>query len=171
MAPRLCAGRKLDEQREKGAEGRHQKNRGQKMSTVTEYRNLLSSFVPRVIDSDAEYRRALDMLERMMTPKPSRAASQFIELLSALIENYESIRHPTPRMPPAKLLKHLIETRGLKQVDVAKQSGVDVATLSNVMANRRAISKTNSLRLAKYFGVNAEAFLEPAARAGAPGDD
>ncbi|MFN7814091.1 MAG: hypothetical protein ACK5SI_15680 [Planctomycetia bacterium] len=60
------------------------------MSTATEYRELLVRFLPHPIRSDADYRRSLAQLERLMVPRPSAARSPFIEGLATLVERAES---------------------------------------------------------------------------------
>jgi HTH-type transcriptional regulator/antitoxin HigA len=129
------------------------------MSTATEYRSLLNELAPQPIRSDKDYRRALAQLEKLMVPHPSAAQSLLIEMLSTLIEKYESREYPTPRLAPAEMLRQLISARGLKNTDIAKRTGIPPATLSNVLADRRGISKANALRLAGFFGVSPAFFL------------
>jgi antitoxin component HigA of HigAB toxin-antitoxin module len=77
------------------------------MSTATEYRDLLVEFAPHPIRSDADYRRTVAQLERIMEPRPSAARSQLIEVFATLIERYESRDYPTPEQCPADVLKNL----------------------------------------------------------------
>ncbi|NQW47541.1 MAG: helix-turn-helix domain-containing protein [Planctomycetes bacterium] len=129
------------------------------MSTATEYRDLLVQFAPRPIQSAADYRRTVAQLERIMEPHPSAARSQLIEVLATLIERYESRDYPTPEGDPADVLKNLLDAKGVTPAGVAKATGISPATISNVLARRRCISKANALVLGKYFGVSATVFL------------
>lgn len=129
------------------------------MSTATEYRRLLSEHVPQPIRTAKDYRRALAQLEKLMVPRPSAASSQLIEVLSTLIEKYERQESPSLQVSPAAMLAHLLEAKQLKCADLARATAIPPATLSNVLANRRAISKNNALSLAKYFGVSPVVFL------------
>jgi len=129
------------------------------MSTATEYRDLLVQFAPRPIQSAADYRRTVAQLERIMEPHPSAARSQLIEVLATLIERYESRDYPTPEGDPADVLKNLLDAKGVTAAGVAKATGISPATISNVLARRRCISKANALVLGKYFGVSATVFL------------
>ena len=130
------------------------------MSTATEYRGLLAKFVPHPIRSDDDYRRALTQIEQLMVPHPSAAQSQLIEVLATLIERYESRDYPTPQVDAQAMLSHLIEAKGIKPADVAKKTGIPAATMSNVLARRRGISKQNAITLGRYFGLPATAFLQ-----------
>jgi HTH-type transcriptional regulator/antitoxin HigA len=130
------------------------------MSTTTEYRELVSKYLPRPIRNDADYRRTLRQVESLMEPHPRPARSMLIEVLSTLVEQYESREHATPEVPPAKMLAHCIEARQITAAHVAKETGIPHATLSNVLAGRRGISKANAVKLGRYFNVPASLFLE-----------
>jgi antitoxin component HigA of HigAB toxin-antitoxin module len=132
------------------------------MSTATEYRELLVRFLPHPIRSDADYRRSLVQLEQLMVPRPTAARSQFIEVLATLIERYESRDYPTPQCDSADVLRNLLDAKGVSPAGVAKATGIPPATISNVLARRRGISKTNAVILGKYFGVSATLFLDAA---------
>jgi len=129
------------------------------MSTATEYLDLLVQFAPRPIHSAADYRRTMAQLEQIMVPHPSAARSQLIEVLATLIERYESRDYPTPERAPADVLKNLLDAKGVTPAGVAKATGIPPATISNVLARRRGISKASAVVLGKYFGVSATVFL------------
>jgi antitoxin component HigA of HigAB toxin-antitoxin module len=82
------------------------------MSVTTEYRDLLVEFTPQPIHSRQAYRRAIAQVEQLMVPKPGVARSRLIEMLSTLVEDYESREHPTPQVPCSQMLAHLLKTRG-----------------------------------------------------------
>ncbi len=129
------------------------------MSTVTEYRRLLAQYAPQPIRSVEAYETALAQLEKLMVPHPNAAHSLLIEVLATLIEKFESREHPTPEVGPAEMLAKLLKTKGVKPADVAKTTGIPTATLSNVLAHRRGISKQNAFKLGEYFGISPIAFL------------
>lgn len=129
------------------------------MSTVVGYRQLLAKYAPQPIRSQQSYEQALAQLEELMVPRPNAARSLLIEVLATLIEKYESREYPTPEVAPAEMLEKLLSTKGVKAVDVAKATGIPTATLSNVLAGRRGISKQNAFKLGEYFGLSPIAFL------------
>jgi HTH-type transcriptional regulator/antitoxin HigA len=114
------------------------------------------------MNNEADYRRALRQVETLMQPHPSPARSMLIEVLATLIEQYETSEAPTPDVPPAKMLAHCIEARQTTAGAVSKDTGIPQATISNVLAGRRGISKHNAVKLGRYFNVPATLFLEPA---------
>lgn len=129
------------------------------MSTVAGYRQLLAKYAPQPIRSQEAYEQALAQLEELMVPRPNAARSLLIEVLATLIEKYESREYPTPEVAPAEMLEKLIATKGVKAADVARATGIPTATLSNVLAGRRGISKQNAFKLGEYFGLSPVAFL------------
>ncbi len=130
------------------------------MSVANDYRNLLLKYLPQPIQSAQGYRRALAQLEKLMVPQPGAARSRLIEVLSTLIENYESRECPTPQVSPSQMLAHLLEARGVKCAEVAKQTGIAPATLSSILARRRGVSKASAGKLASYFDVSPIVFLD-----------
>lgn len=130
------------------------------MTTVAQYRQLLVEYAPQPIRSQKDYQKALAQLEKLMVPHPSAAQSLLIEVLSTLIEKYESREFPTPEASPSEMLAQLLKSKGVTSAEVAKKTGIPTATISNVLANRRGISKQNAVRLGGYFGLSPIVFLE-----------
>jgi antitoxin component HigA of HigAB toxin-antitoxin module len=59
-----------------------------------------------------------------MSPHPTRAESELIEVLATLIEQYESREYPTPKLPARRILEHLMEARGVTRAVVARATGI-----------------------------------------------
>ena len=128
---------------------------------MTAYDTLLLDYRPRPIRSEATYKRMLKQVERLMTKQPlNQAESEMAELLSTLVEQYESIKYPTPKTSPAETLAHLIEVRGVTRSALSRESGIPLSVITNVLAGRRAISKANAVRLSDYFNVSLRLFIE-----------
>src|ERR1017187_5720719 len=73
--------------------------------------------------TDAEYRRLLEIVERI-TEKPEEEIGEEegrpLELLGVLIENYEDRTHPLPVTQPHKMLAHLLEEKGMSASDLSQ---------------------------------------------------
>ena len=118
------------------------------------YRTLLLKAPPRSIRSQADYKKALRAVEMLMTkPHLAKAESEYVELLSTLIEHYESQEFPTPKVSQSNLLAHLIAERGMTQAAVARETQISRGTLSNVLAGRRELSKQNIAKLSSFFRI------------------
>ncbi len=129
------------------------------MSTVTEYRDLLVEYLPRPIRSERDYRHALRQLEQLMVPRPGAARSQLIEVISTLVEQYESRTLPTPSISPGAMLAHLLEVRQMTRAELARQTGISPATISSALTGNRGISKSNAILLGRQFNVSPAVFL------------
>ncbi len=132
-----------------------------KIGSIKSYPGLIAAYPPRVIRSPAALKRAHAVIERLMSvEKPTATQLDFLELLSTLVEQYESLAHPTPRTSLRSLLAHLIEARGESQSAVAKATGIQKSLLSEVLSGQRRLSIENIQRLAKYFSIEPGLFLE-----------
>ncbi len=129
---------------------------------TTMYQELLQEVIPRPITSQSAYKRALAKIEQLMRrAKKSRAEDDMIALLAMLIEQYEIRQGYTdPALSPRERLAGLIDARGLSQTELSRQSGVPRPTVNEILAGKRSISKANAARLAKFFGVAIEEFID-----------
>jgi HTH-type transcriptional regulator/antitoxin HigA len=131
------------------------------MATLSTYDELLLEIKPQPIRTPAQYRRALKQLDLLMEPHPSRERAMMIDVLASLVQNYEATQGPAPRkLSPAERLRELLEARELSQADVSRAAEVPRTILSNVLAGRRDVSKANAIRLARYFRVPLEDFID-----------
>jgi HTH-type transcriptional regulator/antitoxin HigA len=124
------------------------------------YARLLSKTLPRVIDSDTEYERVLQEIERLMDKSTSRTPEEdaLLRLMVSLVETYEQQHYALPQSSPREILVYLMEQRGLKQSDLVpifKSRGY----VSDVVNGKRNISKTHARQLAGLFRVSAELFI------------
>jgi HTH-type transcriptional regulator / antitoxin HigA len=129
---------------------------------MTAYRQLLQEYVPRPIRSERARQKTLRTIEELMRRSAlSRAESELLDVLVALVEQNESIQYPTPNNTPDRMLAHLIESKGVSQAEVAAATGIPRATIVSVLAGRRAISMESVRKLAKFFGVSPSVFAPP----------
>ena len=128
---------------------------------TTTYQTLLQEFVPRPISSVRAYQRTLKQIDGLIRrAKRSRAENDLLELLATLVEQYETRRGYTdPAVSPRDRLAGLIEARQLTQAELSRSSQVPRTTINEILVGRRGISKTNAVRLAKFFGVPTEDFI------------
>jgi HTH-type transcriptional regulator/antitoxin HigA len=123
------------------------------------YGKLLAAELPQPIQNDREFDRMvarleeLDFAKRKLTPEEEALR----EILVALIEVYDD-KFSLPEQPPHKMVKFLMEQRGLKQADLVPVLG-SRAQVSDLVNGKRGISKAQVKKLADYFGVSAELFI------------
>lgn len=125
----------------------------------TAYSVLLQKAAPRPITSEAEHQRLVRiLLELDESDNLSAEEEALAELLTILIEDYETKHHPLPNVSPHQSLQALMEERGFKHKDVWPVLGNKGVT-TEILAGRRSISKAQARRLADFFHVPIDLFL------------
>ncbi|MDR5741991.1 helix-turn-helix domain-containing protein [Caballeronia sp. LZ029] len=78
-------------------------------------------------------------------------------VVTDLIEVWESHQPELPKAEPKDVLRYLLDTHDLKQKDLADIASPTV--ISDILAGRRAISKSVAKALAERFGTDVSAFV------------
>jgi HTH-type transcriptional regulator/antitoxin HigA len=88
------------------------------------YGQLLARALPHVIHTEDEWERLTNELMRLNElADSSREEKGLAELLTVLIDEYETRRYPIPKASPQQTLRHLMEGRELTQQDLWKVFG------------------------------------------------
>lgn len=130
------------------------------MSTVlANPAEMIRKGAPHLIHSDeelAEYTAAL--FDLTAKADPTREEEEAIELLTLLVDRYESQRYPLPDAEPAEVLRFLLDQNGLSQRDVAAELGSE-STVSLVLSGRRPLNRDHIARLSQRFNVSPAVFF------------
>ena len=114
----------------------------------------------RPIRSEEDYDRTVALMNYLLDAvgdKEEHALSGLLDLVSALVEEYDTNHYAIEASEPKEVLRYLIEMRGLKQSDLAEI--VPQSNLSAILAGKRKISATLAGKLAKYFNVSPAVFV------------
>lgn len=114
---------------------------------------------PHVIHSDEElekYTEALFGLSALPNTTPDE--NEAIELLTLLIEKYESEKFPVPEADPLNVLRFLMEQNGLSQRDLVQEFGAE-STVSLVLSGKRKMNRDHIERLSHRFQVSPSVFF------------
>ena len=123
------------------------------------YGRLCADALPKVIESDEEFDRMVERLEALEgKANLSREERALAELLARLIEEYDSRQHLLPEEPPYKLVLHMMEHRGLRQVDLLPVFG-SRSIASAVLSGKRELSKAHIRKLPEFFRVSPALFI------------
>jgi HTH-type transcriptional regulator / antitoxin HigA len=125
----------------------------------TTYVSLLADAIPKVIETEEEYDRALQYVEPLHFNKnrtPEELA--LYRLLVMLIETYEEKQFPVPASLPHEMLQYLMESSGTRQVDLVGLLGSS-GVVSEIVNGKRAISKAQAKALADRFKVSPSLFI------------
>lgn len=123
------------------------------------YKQLLVEFPPKIIESEEDYNRALESVEKLMYCKDkSPEQDSLLNLLVSLIEAYEEAVYPIEPTTPLENLLHLMDARDMRQADLVGILG-SRGVVSEVINGKRSISKTQAKALADLFGVSSALFI------------
>jgi HTH-type transcriptional regulator / antitoxin HigA len=121
--------------------------------------DMIRQGAPHIIHSDeelAEYTAAL--FDLTAKADPTQEEEEAIELLTLLVDRYESQRYPLPDVEPAEMLRFLLDQNGLSQRDVAAELGSE-STVSLVLSGRRPLNRDHIARLSERFHVSPAVFF------------
>lgn len=124
------------------------------------YGQLLSSTLPATIDTEADRRRVLPVINNLarkgenLSPEEAR----LLRLLASLVAAYEARAFPVSPLQPGQLLRTLLEERGLRNKDLLPVFGSE-GVISDVLAGRRAIGKKKAQELGEFFHISYKLFL------------
>jgi HTH-type transcriptional regulator / antitoxin HigA len=130
------------------------------------YIDLLNQdqITPKIIETPEEYERFLAVAERLISKKQTRTTEETIlfRLLVKLIKDYEEEAYSLKewsQTAPHEILQHLIEARGMKQVELVGVISPSKGLVSSIVNGKREISKTQAKKLGEFFNVSASVFI------------
>ncbi len=125
----------------------------------TTYINLLMGAVPKVIETEEEYDRMLQQVEKLhFKEELSPEEDKLYDLLVALIETYEERQFPMQESLPHEILQHIMEHSGTRQVDLVGLLGSS-GVVSEIVNGKRAMSKAQAKALGDRFKVSPSLFI------------
>ena len=128
--------------------------------TLDRYLDLVRQFPLRPLRTDADLDAAIAVIDTLLDRPALTAPEQdYLDVLSDLVEASETERVPMQPVGDADLLRFLIEQRGVTQATAATGAGIAESTISEVLAGKRKLNRTQIAKLARYFHVEPGAFL------------
>ncbi|MCW5824900.1 MAG: helix-turn-helix domain-containing protein [Cyanobacteria bacterium TGS_CYA1] len=128
---------------------------------VDDFVALVRQFPLRRIRTKRENRQALNFFQKILSvgeENLSQGEIDFLQVLGALITQFESKHYTFEKPTPIELLKFLMEEHGLTQNDLAGDFGGQ-ATVSLVLSGKREMTKAHIERLSKRFHVSPSLFF------------
>lgn len=123
------------------------------------YLQLVRQFPLRPLNSDGDLDAAIAMIDSLIDQDKLSAPEQdYLDVLSDLVEAYEAEAVPIKVVGDADLLRFLIEDRQASQTEVAKKAGIAESTISEVLAGKRKLNRSQIGKLARYFHIQPGAF-------------
>lgn len=119
----------------------------------------------RPIKTKAHHRAALKEIERLMDAKPGTPAGDRLEVLTTLVERYESQHEPIDPPDPIDALLYHMESRRLTRRDLEPYLG-SRARVAEVLNRRRALTIEMIRKLHAGLGIAADVLIRPYVKKG-----
>jgi len=124
------------------------------------YTELLVRYQPKPIATEAENERAIALAQELEHRSPRTVEEEvFLELLLVLIEKFEAENYPISPVNSSSMVRHLMEARDLEESDLIPILGSTTA-VSEILMNKRPIKHDEARKLAEFFRVEMDLFLE-----------
>jgi HTH-type transcriptional regulator / antitoxin HigA len=115
-----------------------------------------------IIKTEKQYFEYCNILEDILEkPSLSQEIQDEIDLLTLLIEKWDTEHNTFTETDPIELLKGLMANRGMKAKDMVKILGISKGIVSEILGYRKGLSKEVIRKLAACFSVSQEAFNRP----------
>ena len=122
------------------------------------YGDLLVKYQPKAIISESENEAAISLAESLEHRQRTPEENALLELLIILIEKFEEVSYPLPDIKSDRMLRHLMESRNMKQEELVGVIG-SRGVVSEIVNGKRSISKAQAKALGQLFHVSSSLFI------------
>ena len=123
------------------------------------YGQIVAEVKPKVIETEDEYEQFLVVAERLtLKQNQTPEESALYDLVTMLVETYETEHYPIDRSNPAEVLQHIIESSGIDQTELVNIFGSSEA-VAQVLAGTKSIDPDRAKALADRFKLAPSIFL------------
>jgi HTH-type transcriptional regulator / antitoxin HigA len=130
-------------------------NFGLKNKDRDSYLELVLAFPLTSIESEEHLSAAQDVMDKLLAKgRLLHGEEMYLDALSDLVAAYEDEHHEIEPASDADMLRHLIEAKGVTQVEVSQEAGISKSTISEVLSGKRPFSRQMLRKLADYFKVD-----------------
>ena len=119
----------------------------------------------RPIRTEEDYEEALAELERLMDAEPGTPDYDRLEVLSILVESYETEHHPVPLPDPIDAIEFHMDRLGLTRTDLEPYIG-SRGRVSEILNRRRPLTLRMIRALERGLGIPAAILVQAYALAG-----
>ncbi len=124
------------------------------------YLDLIRKFPLWPLKDDADLAQAIAVIDAL-TDRSNLATEEeyYLEVLGSLVERYEAEHDPLPILSGIEAIRYLLDENGLTQAQLAEQTDLPEATISEVLSGKRRISPKVRGILATRFKVSPALFV------------
>lgn len=119
------------------------------------YLELVLAFPLSSIRSDEHLDQAQRVMDRLLAKaKLDDGEQTYLDALSDLVAVYEDEQHVIEPASDADMLRHLLESKSVTQIQLSQETGIAKSTISEVLAGKRPFSRQVIRKLADYFQMD-----------------
>lgn len=118
------------------------------------YLELIQQFPLTSIRSEDDLEAAQEVMDQLLAKgKLSAGESLYLDALSDLVAAYEDEHYPIEPASDADMLRHLMEAKGINQIQLHRGTKIAKSTISEVLAGKKEFSRQMIRTFADYFDV------------------
>ena len=118
------------------------------------YLELIQEFPLTSIRSEDDLEAAQEVIDQLLgKAKLSSGESMYLDALSDLVAAYEDEHYPIEPASDADMLRHLMEAKGINQIQLHRGTKIAKSTISEVLAGKKEFSRRMMRAFANYFDV------------------
>jgi HTH-type transcriptional regulator/antitoxin HigA len=106
-----------------------------------------------------DYVNRMEELDGLLVENHNAELEEEIDLLQLLVEDYEEKYIVATAVNPAEILKILLKEHQITANEISKEFGVSKSIISEVLSNKRCISKSLAVKIANKFKVRLESLI------------
>lgn len=114
----------------------------------------------RIIKTKKQYDEYCMELQSLLK-QDDDANEDVIELLTLLIENWDSTQYQEPDLDPVQIIKTLMDEHQLKANDLIEILQLSKGTISKILNYQKGLSKATIRKLSEHFKLTQETFNRP----------
>ncbi len=119
------------------------------------YLELVLAFPLASIKSDKHLAAAQAVMDRLLAKAAlDDGEDMYLDALSDLVAAYEDEQHPIAPASDAEMLRHLMESKQIKQAQLSRDTGIAKSSISEVLMGKKPLSRQMIRKLADYFKVD-----------------
>jgi HTH-type transcriptional regulator / antitoxin HigA len=123
------------------------------------YIELLRQFPPQLIRSEEDFDATQAVVNRLLDkPSLTDEEREYLNVLGALIYEYEETLEPIPDIYGVELLKFLLEEHNLRQKDLVPIFKTE-SIVSEILNGKRELTVRHIEELADFFKISPEMFF------------
>jgi len=126
--------------------------------SATAYKKLVAKTPPKIVQTEEQNEEYIKVLESLLSREMTKEESEFADLLTLLIEDFEEKHYTLPKASPTETIMFLMDQNDLRQKDLIDVFGTP-SIVSEVLSGKRELNKDHIARLSERFHVSPELFF------------